>query len=84
MYMDDYKRWADADLEDADLTAELKEIAGKEEEIKERFAVWYCRPQRCAGRRFQPYEYLCCTPGNAGTGKLGENTGRQSTGCNQL
>ena len=39
MYMDDYKRWADADLEDADLTAELKEIAGKEEEIKERFAV---------------------------------------------
>ena len=39
MYMDDYKRWADADLEDADLTAVLKEIAGKEEEIKERFAV---------------------------------------------
>lgn len=39
MYMDDYKRWSVANLEDADLTAELEAIAGNEEEIKERFAV---------------------------------------------
>lgn len=39
MYMEDYKRWSDANLEDADLIAELEEIAGNDEEIKERFAV---------------------------------------------
>jgi len=39
MYMDDYKRWLAADLEDAALKAELESIAGKEEEIKDRFAV---------------------------------------------
>ena len=39
MYMDDYKRWASAQLEDPALTAELEKIAGNEEEIKDRFAV---------------------------------------------
>ena len=39
MYMDDYKRWLAADLEDAALTEELKAIEGQENEIKERFAV---------------------------------------------
>jgi len=39
MYMDDYKRWTDVVLEDAALTKELEEIAGNEEEIKERFAI---------------------------------------------
>ena len=39
MYMDDYKRWVEADLEDAALKAELQAIAGNEEEIKDRFAV---------------------------------------------
>ena len=39
MYMDDYKRWMEADLEDPALKAELESIAGNEEEIKERFAV---------------------------------------------
>ncbi|MGI6094521.1 MAG: phospho-sugar mutase [Lachnospiraceae bacterium] len=39
MYMEDYKRWMNTELEDAALTAELKAIAGNEEEIKERFAV---------------------------------------------
>ncbi|MBQ8802022.1 MAG: phospho-sugar mutase [Tyzzerella sp.] len=39
MYMDDYKRWMEADLEDAALTKELESIAGNEEEIKDRFAV---------------------------------------------
>ena len=39
MYMDDYKRWASAELEDPALTAELEEIAGNEDEIKDRFAV---------------------------------------------
>lgn len=39
MYMDDYKRWAAAELEDPALTEELKKIAGNEDEIKDRFAV---------------------------------------------
>ncbi len=39
MYMDDYKRWLAADLEDPALTEELKKIEGNEDEIKERFAV---------------------------------------------
>ena len=39
MYMDDYRRWCAAPLEAPALTAELKEIAGDENEIKERFAI---------------------------------------------
>ena len=39
MYMDDYKRWLAADLEDPALTEELKAISGQDEQIKERFAV---------------------------------------------
>ena len=39
MYMDDYKRWASAQLEDPALTEELRKIAGSDEEIKDRFAV---------------------------------------------
>ncbi len=39
MYMDSYKRWLEADLEDAALKAELEAIKDNEEEIKERFAV---------------------------------------------
>ena len=39
MYMDDYKRWLEASLEDPALTAELKAIEGQEDEIKDRFAV---------------------------------------------
>ncbi len=39
MYMENYKRWLSADLEDAALTEELKSIEGNEEEIKERFAI---------------------------------------------
>ena len=39
MYMDDYKRWLAASLEDEDLTTELALIDGKEDEIKDRFAV---------------------------------------------
>ncbi len=39
MYMDDYKRWMEAELEDAALTTELQSIEGNEEEIKDRFAV---------------------------------------------
>lgn len=39
MYMDDYKRWASAELEDPALTQELQKIAGNEDEIKDRFAV---------------------------------------------
>ncbi len=39
MYLDEYKRWAAASLEDAELTKELEQIAGQEDEIKDRFAV---------------------------------------------
>ncbi len=39
MYMEDYQRWCSASLEDSALTRELKEIAGQEDQIKERFAV---------------------------------------------
>ena len=39
MYMESYKRWMEADLEDAALKAELEAITGNEEEIKDRFAV---------------------------------------------
>ena len=38
MYQEDYKRWLEADLEDADLHPELARIEGNDEEIKERFA----------------------------------------------
>ena len=39
MYMNDYKRWSEFSLEDPDLVNELAQIEGKEEEIKDRFAV---------------------------------------------
>ena len=39
MYMEDYKRWAEFELEDPALAAELEAVAGNEDEIKERFAV---------------------------------------------
>lgn len=39
MYIDDYKRWAGAQLEDPALNEELKKIAGDDAQIKDRFAV---------------------------------------------
>lgn len=39
MYLDDYRRWLEADLEDCDLKTELKSIEGDDDAIKERFAV---------------------------------------------
>ena len=39
MYLDEYKRWLAADLEDADLKPELAKIEGNDDEIKDRFAV---------------------------------------------
>ncbi len=39
MYQDDYKRWCEADLIDFDLNKELQDIAGRDDEIKDRFAV---------------------------------------------
>ena len=39
MFLDDYKRWMNADLEDPALKTELESIEGNEEEIKDRFAV---------------------------------------------
>lgn len=39
MYQDEYQRWLEADLADPDLEPELSKIKGKDEEIKERFAV---------------------------------------------
>ena len=39
MYLDDYKRWLAADLQDPDLNTELRSIEGDDEAIKERFAI---------------------------------------------
>ena len=39
MYLDEYKRWLEADLEDFDLKKELQDIQGDEEAMKDRFAV---------------------------------------------
>lgn len=39
MYLDDYKRWCEADLVDFDLNKELLDIKGDDEAIKDRFAV---------------------------------------------
>ncbi len=39
MYLDDYKRWLDSDLEDPDLLPELRSIEGNDEQIRDRFAV---------------------------------------------
>ncbi len=83
MYQEEYKRWLEADLEDADLKPELSKIEGNDEEIKDRFAVALkfgnSRTSRCTWSRNQPYEYLCSTSGNTGTCKLGKNTGRKQT-----
>ena len=69
MYQEEYKRWLEADLEDADLSPELARIEGNDEEIKDRFAV--ALKFGTAGLRGEPYEYLCSTSGNTGTGELG-------------
>ena len=39
MYLDDYKRWLEADLIDCDLNKELQDIKDDDDAIKERFAV---------------------------------------------
>ena len=39
MYLEDYKRWSEADLEDESLKEELQSIKDNDEEIKDRFAV---------------------------------------------
>ena len=39
MYLDEYKRWSQTQLEDPALTKELAQIAGDDDQIKERFAV---------------------------------------------
>ena len=39
MYLDEYKRWSQAQLEDPALTKKLAQIAGDDDQIKERFAV---------------------------------------------
>ena len=39
MYQEEYERWLNTDLEDADLRPELAGIEGNDDEIKERFAL---------------------------------------------
>ena len=71
MYQKEYERWLNTDLEDADLRPELAELEGNDDEIKERFCtgieVRNSRTSWC-GSRNEPYEYLCSTSGNTGTG----------------
>ena len=75
MYQEEYKRWLEADLEDADLSPELARIEGNDEEIKDRFAValkfWNSRTSWSSRSRNESYEYLCSTSGNTGTGRTG-------------
>ena len=70
MYLDEYKRWMAAELEDADLKPELAKIEGNDDEIKDRFAVALkfgtAGLRGRSGRWHQPYEYLCCASGHAG------------------
>ena len=35
MYQEEYKRWLEADLEDADLSPELARIEGNDEELQQ-------------------------------------------------
>ena len=85
MYQEEYERWLAADLQDADLNPELSKIEGNDEEIKDRFAVALnSRTSWSTWCRNKPYEYLCSTSGNTGTGKLGENTGRKPDSSHQL
>lgn len=88
MYLEDYKRWAAAELEDPDLTRELKEIAGDDEQIKDRFAVALkfgtagLRGVLGAGtNRMNIYVVRQATPGPC---QLGENPGRQPECCHLL
>ncbi len=39
MFLEEYKRWMEQNLEDPDLASELAAIDGQEEEIRERFAI---------------------------------------------
>ena len=74
MYQEEYKRWLEADLEDADLSPELARIEGNDED-KRSFRcsseVWNSRTSWSSRSRNESYEYLCSTSGNTGTGELG-------------
>ena len=88
MYQEEYKRWLEADLEDADLNPELARIEGNDEEIKDRFAVALkfgtAGLRGVLGAGNEPYEYLCCAPGDTGPCQLGQDTGRHTDCCDQL
>ena len=83
MYQEEYKRWMAADLEDADLKPELARIEGKDEEIKERFAVSLkfgtagLRGVLGAGTNRMNI-YTRSRVGDTGTCKLGKDTGRHT------
>ena len=59
MYMDNYKRWMQADLEDTALSADLESIAGNEDEIIDLLG------------EYKQYEYLCSASGYTRDCKLG-------------
>ena len=83
MYLDEYKRWLAAELDDADLKPELAKIEGNDDEIKDRLCcgpeVWHRRPARRPGRGYQPHEHLRCASGYPGPGQLGQDPGRSQT-----
>ena len=88
MYQEEYKRWLEADLEDPDLNPELSRIEGKDEEIKDRFAVALkfgtagLRGVLGAGtNRMNIYVVRQATQGPC---KLGEDTGRHADSGDQL
>ena len=46
MYLDEYKRWLAADLEDADLKPELAKVEGNDDEIKDLSLIHISEPTR--------------------------------------
>ena len=75
MYREEYLRWKNTNLEDADLNPELERIADDDDAIKDRFAV---------SLKFGTAECLGGTSGNSGPCKLGKGSGRKPNGSHQL
>ena len=88
MYLDEYKRWMAADLEDADLKPELAKIEGNDDEIKDRFAVALkfgtAGLRGVLGAGTNRMNIYVGPSGHAGSGKLGQDPGRHPDGGHQL
>lgn len=84
MYIDDYKRWLSAGLEDPALTDELRKIEGQDNEIKERFAVALkfgtAGLRGILGAGSNRMNIYVVRQATQGLGELGQDPGRQPAG----